>query len=139
MIIITAENLWREQMKEQTVIDELLNKIKEKGIFSEYLPENFNLNSDKMNLYGAGASHKDRVEPYSYYMSRLGKAGDRRMISIPEVASYISLVNFLRDNKDVLADIIQLSANDRNSFSRIVNEDYEIIDNCYCPSKLTCF
>lgn len=119
----------KEQMKEQTVIDELLNKIKEKGIFSEYLPENFNLNSDKMNLYGAGASHKDRAEPYSYYMSRLGKTGDRRMISIPEVASYISLVNFLRDNKDILADIIQLSANDRNSFSRIVNEDYEIIDN----------
>ena len=49
------------------------------------------------------------MEPYSYFMSRLGKAGDRRMISIPEVAGYISLINFLRDNKDILVDIIQIS------------------------------
>jgi hypothetical protein len=115
-------------MIEQTVTDKLLNIIKEKGIFSEYLPENFNLNSDVINIYGAGASHKDRVEPYSYYMSRFGKKGDRRMISIPEVACYVSLINFLRDNKDILVDIIQISGSDYNSFSRIANEEYEIID-----------
>ncbi len=115
-------------MIEQTVTEKLLNKIKEKGIFSEYLPENFNLNSEGLNLYGAGASHKDKVEPYSYYMSRLGKVGDRRMISIPEIAGYISLINFLRDNKDILVDIISLSGNDYNSFSRIVNGEHELID-----------
>ncbi len=115
-------------MIEQTVTEKLLNIIKEKGIFSEYLPENFNIKSDTVNLYGAGASHKDRVEPYSYYMSRFGKDGDRRLISIPEVASYVSLINFLRDNKDILEDIIQISGNDFNSFSRIANEEYEIID-----------
>lgn len=115
-------------MIEQTVTEKLLNLIKEKGIFSEYLPDNFNLNSDSINIYGAGASHKDKVEPYSYFMSRFGKAGDRRMISIPEVASYVSLINFLRDNKDILVDIIQISGNDYNSFSRIANEEHEIID-----------
>ena len=112
----------------ETIVEELLNKIKEKGIFSEYLPESFNLKTEGFNLYGAGASHKDKVEPYSYYMSRFGKAGDRRMISLPEVASYISLVNFFKDNKDILNDIIELSSKDNNSFSRIVDEEYKIID-----------
>lgn len=115
-------------MIEKSITDKLLNKIKEKGIFSEYLPENFNLKSDELNIYGAGASHKDKIEPYSYYMSRLTKEGDRRMISIPEVAGYVSLVNFLRDNKEILVDIIQISGNDHNSFSRIANEEYEILD-----------
>ena len=114
-------------MKEN-IVDELLNKIREKGFFSEYLPEAFNLEIEGFNLYTAGASYKDRVEPYSYYMSRFGKTGDRRMISIPEVASYVSLVNFLEDNQDILHDIIQLSVEDDNSFSRIVNKEYEIID-----------
>lgn len=41
-------------MIEQTVTEKLLNLIKEKGIFSEYLPDNFNLNSDSINIYGAG-------------------------------------------------------------------------------------
>lgn len=113
---------------ENTIVDKVLDKIKEKGIFSEYLPEGFNLKAERFNLYGAGASHKDRIEPYSYYMSRFGKKGDRRMISIPEVAGYVSLVNFLRDNKEIIWDIIRLSVADSNSFSRIVNEEYEVID-----------
>jgi len=113
---------------ENTIVDKVLNKIKEKGIFSEYLPEGFNLKTERFSLYGAGASHKDKIEPYSYYMNRFGKKGDRRMISIPEIAGYVSLINFLRDNKDILRDIILLSAADNNSFSRIVNEEYEVID-----------
>lgn len=114
---------------EQSAADKLLNIIKEKGVFSEYLPENFNLKSDGFDLYGAGASHRDKVEPYSYYMSRFGKSGDRRMISIPEIAGYVSMVNFLRDNKKILQDIVELSGTDFNSFSRIANEEHEIIDD----------
>lgn len=114
-------------MKE-TIVDELLKKIKEKGFFSEYLPESFNLATEDFDLYGAGASHRDKIEPYSYYMSRFGEQGDRRMISVPEVAGYVSLVNYLRDNKDILKDIIELSHKDNRSFSRIINEEYEIID-----------
>ena len=115
--------------KEKIITDKLLDKIKEKGIFSEYLPENFNLKSDKINIYGIGATYKDKIEPYSYYMSRLGKKGDRRMISIPELSTYVSLVNFLRDNRSILFDIIQLSGDDYNSFSRIANEEHEIVDD----------
>ena len=37
--------------KEKIITDKLLDKIKEKGIFSEYLPENFNLKSDKISVY----------------------------------------------------------------------------------------
>ena len=51
--------------KEKIITDKLLDKIKEKGIFSEYLPENFNLKSDKINIYGIGATYKDKIEPYS--------------------------------------------------------------------------
>lgn len=113
--------------KSQDLSSELLELIKSKGIFSEYLPNNFNIDST-FNIFGAGASHKDKVEPYSYYMSRFTGKGDRRMISIPEISGYVALVNFLRDNKQILRDIIMLSQNDNNSFSRIINEDYEIVD-----------
>ena len=113
----------------QDVSQKLLNVIKDKGIFSEYLPDNFNMKSNDIDIYNAGASHKDKVEPYAYYMSRFGKTGDRRMISIPEAAGYVSLVNFIRDNKEILFDIIQLSCDDYNSFSRIINGKREIVDN----------
>ena len=112
-----------------TIEDELIGKIKEKGIFSEYLPENFNVKADGWNIYGAGASHKDHVEPYSYYMSRFNKTGDKRMISIPEFGTYVSLVNFLYDNKyTILRTCIEKSKGDRNSFSRFINDNGDIID-----------
>lgn len=112
-----------------TIEDELIGKIKEKGIFSEYLPENFNVKADSWNIYGAGASHKDHVEPYSYYMSRFNKTGDKRMISIPEFGTYVSLVNFLYDNKyTILRTCIEKSKGDKNSFSRFINDNGDIID-----------
>lgn len=107
-----------------TIEDELIGKIKEKGIFSEYLPENFNVKTDGWNIYGAGASYKDHVEPYSYYMSRFNKTGDKRMISIPEIGTYVSLVNFLYDNKStILRTCIERSKEDKNSFSRFINDN----------------
>lgn len=44
--------------------DDLIQELKTKGIFSEYLPSEFNVSSNNFNVYGAGASHKDRIEPY---------------------------------------------------------------------------
>lgn len=108
------------------ITNELLNVIKNKGIFSEYLPESFNL--EGFNIWGAGASYKDNIEPCFYNMSRLNYLGDRRIIGIPELAGYISFVNYLHDNKNILEDIIELSHDDENSLSRIVNENYEVIN-----------
>lgn len=108
--------------------DDLIQELKTKGIFSEYLPSEFNVFSNNFNVYGAGASHKDRIEPYSYYMSRFNKKGDKRLISIPEFATYVSLVNFLYDNKfSILRTIVNQSKEDENSFSRFVNSEGNIV------------
>lgn len=111
------------------IIENLLALLKNKGIFSEYLPSSFNLDTEGFNIYGAGASYKDLIEPYSYNMSRLNNIGDRRVIHIPEISGFISFINYLRDNKNILEDIIEISHGDLNSLSRIVNEEYEIIDD----------
>ena len=85
-----------------TIEMELIKKLKEKAIFSEYLPDNFNVEASNLDVYDQAASYKDRVEPYSYYMSRFNKTGDKRMISIPEFGAYVALVNFLNDKKDLI-------------------------------------
>lgn len=108
--------------------DMLLNKLKEKGIFSEYLPESFKIDLNKWDLYVAGAATGDRIEPYSYYMSRFGKNGHRRLISIPEISAYVLLINYLNDNKSILLDLIMASKDDINSFSRFVNSDVQLLD-----------
>ncbi len=108
---------------------ELIKKLKEKAIFSEYLPDNFNVEASNLDVYGQAASYRDRVEPYSYYMSRFNKTGDKRMISIPEFGAYVALVNFLNDKKDlILRACIECSQKDENSFSRFINDSGELID-----------
>ena len=64
--------------KEKIITDKLLDKIKEKGIFSEYLPENFNLKSDKIIMqvycyvFGAYAIfYLDRVSVLFDYLMLL--------------------------------------------------------------------
>lgn len=123
IIVLEGDNV------DRSIVENLLALIKNKGIFSEYLPSNFNLGIEGFNIYGAGATYKDLIEPYSYNMSRLNNSGDRRVIDIPEIAGFISFVNYLRDNKNILEDIIEMSHGDINSLSRIVNEEYEIIDD----------
>ena len=109
--------------------DELIKKLKEKAIFSEYLPDNFNVEASNIDVYGQDVSYTDRVEPYSYYMSRFNKTGDKRMISIPEFGAYVALVNFLNDKKDlILRACIERSQKDENSFSRFINDSGELID-----------
>ena len=68
--------------------DDLIQELKTKGIFSEYLPSEFNVSSNNFNVYGAGASHKDRIEPYSYYMSRFNKKGDKTNLAPPPYPSF---------------------------------------------------
>lgn len=112
-----------------TIEMELIKKLKEKAIFSEYLPDNFNVEASNLDVYDQAASYRDRVEPYSYYMSRFNKTGDKRMISIPEFGAYVALVNFLNDKKDlILRACIECSQKDENSFSRFINDSGELID-----------
>jgi hypothetical protein len=113
---------------DRRITNDLLQLIKSKGIFSEYLPSNFNLEIEGFNIYGAGASHKDSIEPYSYNMSRLSNSGDRRVINIPELGGFVAFVNYLRDNPNILEEMIEISHTDINSLSRIVDEEYKIID-----------
>lgn len=75
--------------------DDLIQELKTKGIFSEYLPSEFNVSSNNFNVYGAGASHKDRIEPYSYYMSRFNKKGDKRLISM---SKKIKVFKYVQEN-----------------------------------------
>lgn len=44
-------------------MDDLLGFLKNKGIFTEYLPSNFNLDIGDFNIYGGEASYKDNIEP----------------------------------------------------------------------------
>lgn len=116
----------------------LLEELKKRAIFSEYLPENFNVKSENFDLYSAGGSNKDNIEPYQFNMSRFNNNGDRRIISIPEISAYTALIEFLRQHEDILDDIIKLSINDMRSFSRIVdgNEDIVVNDGFYGTSDL---
>lgn len=118
--------------------NKLLEELKKRAIFSEYLPENFNIKSEDFDIYSAGGSNKDNIEPYQFNMSRLNNNGDRRIVSIPEISAYVALIEFLRQNESILEHIIQLSMNDVRSFSRIVdsNEDIVVNDGFYGTSDL---
>lgn len=109
--------------------NKLLDELKKQAIFSEYLPENFNVESEGFDLYSAGGSNKDNIEPYQFNMSRLNNNGDRRIISIPEISAYVALIDFLRQKEDILEDLIQLSMEDIRSFSRIIDENKDIVVN----------
>lgn len=109
--------------------NKLLEELKKRAIFSEYLPENFSIKSENFDVYSAGGSNKDNIEPYQFNMSRLNNKGDRRIVSIPEISSYVALIEFLRQNENILEHIIQLSMNDVRSFSRIVDSNEDIVAN----------
>ena len=51
------------------------------------------------------------------------------MISIPEMTSFSLAVKFLKENPDILLDFVRLSISDDNSFSRVVNEKSEIVED----------
>lgn len=105
----------------------ILDEIKKRGIFSEYLPSSFKVDISVRDIYNLGASYRDTIKPYSYTMSRYGKKGDRRKISIPEISAYVSLIEYLKNTDTILDDMVDLAVNDINSFSRIVNSENQIV------------
>lgn len=114
-------------MEAKDFADNLLAVLKEKGIFSEYLPEEFNMSCD-WNLYSSPASKSDYVEPYKYSMSRMNQGSARRTIAVPDIASHVAMMNYLQDNKSILEEILTISYEDNASFSKIISEEYELMD-----------
>lgn len=111
------------------ICTKLLNELKRRSIFSEYLPENFNIDSE-IDIYRINKKLTDNIEPYSYSMSRLnGVKGDRRTISIPSISAYIQVIRYLNDKSSILEDIIDLARKDKFSFSKIVDENENIINS----------
>lgn len=111
------------------VRENFINEIKNRGIFSEYLPKSYVMPYEQFNIYKFGGSRKDSIEPYTYTMSRFGIVGDRRQISIPDPSAYVALVNYIEDNDDIVSDLINLSKSDNYSFSRIIDSDEKIIED----------
>ena len=101
------------------------------GFFSEYLPPCFSIYDDFEPCSVSLADANDYIEPMSFNMSRFTEDGKRRTIYIPEFASYIKVVKYMKDN-DLVKDIITLS-NSQHSFSPLIQKNGDLTrhERCY--------
>ena len=97
------------------------------GFFSEYLPPTFKLDETKLNLFKRIPPEKcDIIEPAIYNMSRFNDSNERRNIHIPEICSYVVLMNYVR-SENIVDEMINFTSNSSNSFSPILDDDGEIL------------
>lgn len=90
------------------------------GFFSEYLPSVFTLKND-FDMFSIELSQKpDLIEPLSFNMSRFTEDGKRRTIYLPEVASYLATVKYMKE-QHIIKDLIHISE-DKHSFSSLVHK-----------------
>lgn len=110
------------------VLEKVILDLKFKGLFSEYLPSNFNLKSETYNIFKDFPVPRsvDYIEPYKFTMSRSKDSGLRRVIQLPEITAYVSAVNYMEEN-GIIKELINFSAESENSFSKIIREDGEIL------------
>lgn len=114
-------------------IEEISEYIMLNGFFSEYLPPNFNLEGSDFNIFEVDICNtNDYVEPYKYSMSRFSENDERRIISIPELTAYISVVKYMNSN-NIFKELIDLSLEDEVSFSKIIQENGKLFrhENIY--------
>lgn len=104
----------------QTITDDFIND----GFFSEYLPPMFSIRNAFDPCSVSLNSTPDYIEPISFNMSRFLEEGNRRTIYVPEFASYLSTVKFMKE-KDLIKDLIDLSV-DSHSFSPLVQKNGEL-------------
>lgn len=104
-----------------TNYSELVDQVIYNGFFSEYLPKVFSI-KDLMNFTCLPSNKDDFVEPYSFNMSRFSEDEKRRIIYIPELASYIKCMKYIKYN-NIIAQLIEESSKDRNSFSPIISHN----------------
>jgi len=93
------------------------------GYFSEYLPPVFSLRNDKFRLDLYPPSEDcDVIEPLSYTMSRFTKNNDRRCIYIPEIGSFLSCMQYLK-NSNILQEMVEYANKSTHSFSHVFEDD----------------
>ena len=103
---------------------QVLEEFKYKGFFSEYLPKNFNLESDKIDLFNLDFSEKsDFIEPLKFTMSRFTNDEQRRMIYLPELTNYLILLKYMAEN-NIISELINFSQENDNSFSKILHKQW---------------
>lgn len=103
--------------------NKLTNSILYDGLFSEYLPNKFNLLMDNFDIFQIPiCKKKDFIEPYKYTMSRFSENDKRRIIYLPEISSYINCMNYIKENS-FINDFIEISINSTQSFSKLLQDD----------------
>lgn len=104
--------------------DKISNEFMKNGFFSEYLPTVFTLENG-FDVFSIELSQKpDLVEPLSFNMSRFTEDGRRRIIFVPELASYIATVKYMKEQL-IIKDIINI-AKDPHSFSPLLQKNGEM-------------
>lgn len=111
-------------MTKQRDYNSILKNIALTGFFSEYLPPCFSLN-EKI-LHNSPSENCDLISPVTFSMSRFSKDNARRIISIPEIGSYLVTYNYMKNN-GIIKELIEFSENSSHSFSRDLDEESDDI------------
>lgn len=122
----TDNFLVKKIVREVTMIrdyEQLVEDLKYRGLFSEYLPANFNLVSDSIDIFDIDIRDKSEfIEPIQFTMSRFTNDGQRRLIYIPEITGYLTLLDYMNE-KNIINGLIEISLESENSFSKIVQQN----------------
>lgn len=106
---------------------QVVEEFKYKGLFSEYLPKNFNLESDKIDIFNLDFSEKsDFIDALKFTMSRFTNDEQRRMIYLPELTNYLTLLKYMAEN-NIISELINFSRENDNSFSKILHSNGSIL------------
>lgn len=98
---------------------DIKNEFIYEGLFSEYLPGNFQV---PLKAYTLPLSDKsDFIEPLKFNMSRFSENKERRMIYIPEITDYFRTIKYM-ENNNLITDLINLAKSDV-SFSHFVKNN----------------
>lgn len=98
--------------------------IAQTGFFSEYLPPCFQVNIDVFKFPPPKTC--DTIAPYTFTMSRFNGNDARRIISIPEIGSYVATHNYINE-QNLIKDLIEFTERSNASFSPVLGQDNSII------------
>ncbi|MBB6715572.1 RNA-directed DNA polymerase [Clostridium gasigenes] len=121
-------------------IEKISREVMYNGLFSEYLPENFNLDIDRIDIFQVQIAKKnDFIEPYKYTMSRFSENDKRRTISLPDITSYIDLMNYINE-MGFIKEFLDISIESKQSFSKLLQNNGELYkhEEQYDQTKLKC-